>query len=485
MNQILSQNAAAITVPAAGALPSLSVNDNDGPLPLATPATEKAAISVFGLGYVGAVSMACLAELGHTVVGVDVDAAKVGQIARGESPIVEDRLGDLLSDGVAENLVSATTDAHAAVLATDISFVSVGTPTAADGGCDFRFVEAVSRAIGAALAEKDGYHLVVMRCSVPPGTTLDVMAPALEAASGKRLGVDFGLAFNPEFLREGTAVKDFFDPPKTVIGATDERAAAMLEAVYAPIDDRILLTGIDVAEMVKYVDNVWHATKVCFANEIGRLCKPLGVDSHKVMDIFVQDQKLNLSPYYLKPGFAFGGSCLPKEVRAVGHLAEQIGARTPLIESLIPSNDIQVATALEAVRATGAKRVGVLGLAFKPGTDDMRESPILEVINALLGEGKEVVAFDPAIRRDTRLDSQFDYVRHACPDLEPTVKALPDMLRADAETVLNDVDAVVVTHRNAGYREALEPHLGSVAVVDVARLFDRPVHEAGYHGIAW
>lgn len=442
-------------------------------------------ISVIGLGYVGAVSTACLSSLGHRVVGVDVDALKVDAIASGQSPIHERDLERLLGLGVRNGLIEATTDGITAIRNTDITFVSVGTPTAEDGGCDDRAIRASARTIGEALRDKESLHTVVMRCSVPPGTTLGVMIPEIEAASGKRVNEHFGVCFNPEFLREGTAVEDFRTPPKTVIGTQDSRTGEIIAQLYEPVDAAPIITSIDAAEMVKYVDNVWHATKVCFANEVGRICKPLGVDSHRVMDIFVQDQKLNLSPYYLKPGFAFGGSCLPKEVRAVRHLARQSEVRVPLIESLIPSNVGQIAAAIDAVRKTEAKRIGVLGLAFKPGTDDLRESPILEVIDALMSDDCEIVAFDPAVHRDTRLDDQFAYIRHACPHLAETVRRLPNMLRDDPRVVVDNAEAVIVTHRHPDFSALIESRLGKLAVIDLARLFDRPISAQGYHGIAW
>ncbi len=269
---------------------------------------EKPAISVVGLGYVGAVSMACLSHLGFRMVGVDIAANKVDLINSGRSPIVENRLEDLLGEGVEGGLIAATDNLVTAVLQTDVTMISVGTPTANDGSCDLTFVRKASQEIGQAIAMKSSYHAVVLRCSVPPGTTLDVVAPEIEKASGKKLGPDFGVCFNPEFLREGVAVADFFAPPKTVVGASDDRAASTVSGIYEAVDKRVIFTSIAAAEMVKYVDNVWHATKVAFGNEVGRICKALDIDSHDVMDIFVQDKKLNLSPYYLKPGFAFGGS---------------------------------------------------------------------------------------------------------------------------------------------------------------------------------
>ena len=446
---------------------------------------DRSSISIIGLGYVGAVSAACLAGLGHRVVGCDVDAIKTEQIANGISPIHEARLGEMLADGVEQELITATTDVATAVADTDITFLSVGTPTSEDGGCDYRYIISAARAIGEGLRLKDSYHVVVMRCSIPPATTMKVMVPEIEAASGLKMGVDFGVCFNPEFLREGTAIEDFDNPPKTVIGANDERAANMLRKVYDPVDDNIILTSIEVAEMVKYVDNVWHATKVCFANEVGRVCKPLSIDSHQVMDIFIQDTKLNLSPYYLKPGFAYGGSCLPKEVRAVKHLADHLNVNTPLIASLGETNDAQIESATEMVRQSGGKRIGFLGLAFKAGTDDLRESPILEVINSLIQEDFDISAYDPAINADTRVDNQFSYVRNVCPHLEPVVNALPDLLNDDPVAMIDHCDVVVVTQCTSDIREAVSARLGRTKIIDLARLFKVTPDVADYNGIGW
>lgn len=445
----------------------------------------KAAVSVIGLGYVGAVSTACLAGLGHRVVGVDVDPIKAGQIAEGTSPIHEQGLGELLSEGVQNGLVSATTDVADAVAETDVTFVSVGTPTSEDGGCDYRYIISAARAIGEGIARKNSYHVVVMRCSIPPSTTLNVMVPEIEAASGLKMGEDFGVCFNPEFLREGTAIADFDAPPKTVIGANDERAAKVVSEIYKPVDKNIIMTSIEVAEMVKYVDNVWHATKVCFGNEVGRICKPLAIDSHKVMEIFVQDTKLNLSPYYLKPGFAYGGSCLPKEVRAVAHLAEKLGVETPLIDSLAKTNETQIETATDMVRKSGKRKIGFLGLAFKAGTDDLRESPILEVINTLIEEGYEISAYDPAINPETRVDNQFSYVKNVCPHLEPVMQALPTLLCSQGDQVMNDCDVVVVTQKTPELQTLVARQFARTEIIDLVRLFQEPPMFAGYQGISW
>lgn len=447
-------------------------------------AQQKSRISIVGLGYVGAVSTACLASLGHKVIGVDIDQTKIEQIARGKSPIHEEMLGETLREGVKAGLISATEDLVAAVQDTDVTFVSVGTPTAADGGCDYTFIEQSAKAMGVGLRQKEDFHVFAMRCSIPPGTTMRVMAKIIEEMSGKKAGRDFGICFNPEFLREGVAIDDFHNPPKTVIGTSDFRTAEIMRRIYAPVDADPILTTVEVAETIKYVDNVWHATKVCFANEVGRLCKPLGVDSHAVMDIFVQDQKLNLSSYYLKPGFAYGGSCLPKEVRAVQHIAEGLGVSLPLIGNLDRSNKEQIEEATRMVRETGAKRVGILGLAFKPGTDDLRESPILEVMAELNDRGIELKAHDAAFTKDTPLDGLKSYVQHGSQGLGQLAGSLKDMLCDDLDQVMDNVDAVIVCHSNDAYRQAVTDG-PNIPVIDVVRLFDNVPKAAQVNGIGW
>ncbi|MEC7961750.1 MAG: nucleotide sugar dehydrogenase [Pseudomonadota bacterium] len=452
--------------------------------PKKTPAL-KPAISVVGLGYVGAVSMACLSSLGHRCIGVDVDARKVEQIAAGESPIHEQDLGETLSEGVANGLIEATDDLERAVWDTDVTFVSVGTPTAADGGCDYRYIEAAAEGMARGLRRKRSFHVFVMRCSIPPGTTLSVMAPIIERISGRKAGRDFGVCFNPEFLREGVAIADFHNPPKTVIGTTDLRSAEILRDIYAPVDAQPIFTSIEAAEMVKYVDNVWHATKVCFANEVGRLCKPSGVDSREVMDIFVQDHKLNLSAYYLKPGFAYGGSCLPKEVRAVQHMAKEAGVTLPMIGNLERSNREHIDEAVRMVRATGARRVGILGLAFKPGTDDLRESPILEVMAALHAEGVALQVHDEAITKDTPLEGQLAYVRHGSKGGAELAANLPAMLNDDLDEVVEGAEVLVVCHASEAYRSKMR-RSHARAVIDLVGLYNSPCEtRAPLEGIGW
>jgi GDP-mannose 6-dehydrogenase len=443
------------------------------------------AISVVGLGYVGAVSMACLSHLGFRMIGVDTSDVRVDSINRGVSPIVENRLEDLLQEGTKRGLISATHSLIGAVLRTDVTFVSVGTPTAADGSCDMSYVRDASRTIGRALAAKDDYHVIVMRCSIPPGTTMSVVVPELEAASGKKLGEDFGVCFNPEFLREGVAVSDFFSPPKTVIGASDMRARSMVEGIYTAIDQNAIFTSIDAAEMVKYADNVWHAAKVAFANEIGRLCKAMDIDSHDVMDIFVRDTKLNISPYYLKPGFAFGGSCLPKEVRAVSHLAKGLGVKLPMIDSLIPSNQEHVAQALEMLKPFAGKRIGFLGITFKPGTDDLRESPTVDLMAALAAEGETIRAYDANVHMTPHMRGQLDYLRRNTPRLAELIEGFEALRVESLDDIVETSDVLVVSHATEEFRRAVTMRGKAVAVVDLARLFRGRRQEGNYQGIAW
>lgn len=452
----------------------------------AEQAATKPAISVVGLGYVGAVSMACLSDMGFTMVGVDVCEDKVDAIKHGRSPIVEDRLEELLSQGVASGRIKATQNLVTAVLDTDITFLSVGTPASQEGSCDLTYVRQASRAMGQAIAMKDTYHVVVLRCSVPPGTTLDVVADEIAKASGKKMGPEFGICFNPEFLREGVAVADFFAPPKTVVGASDACAAQAVSSLYETIDEGVIFTSIEAAEMVKYVDNVWHATKVAFGNEIGRLCKAVGIDSHDVMDIFVTDTKLNLSPYYLKPGFAFGGSCLPKEVRAVSHLAKDVGVNLPLVDSLMPSNKNHIETAVDILAPHIGKRIAFLGVTFKPGTDDLRDSPILEVMATLLNQGAKISAYDPNLHFGPMLQGQIDYVRHAVPHQAELMDNLEAITVKDAPTLCENADIIVVSHATPLFREAISNRNPGVKVLDLVRLYkDLPTDDDTYSGIAW
>ena len=420
-------------------------------------------ISVFGLGYVGAVTSACLASQGHTVIGVDVHAGKVASLNAGRSPIIEAGLDALIAEMTASGALSATTDTAQAIIDTEISLICVGTPSAANGSLNLAHVESVCQQIGAVLREKPQWHLVVLRSTVLPGTITDVVRPLLEQHSGKQAGVDFGLCNNPEFLRESTAIDDYFNPPKTVVGADDVRSADALMGLYETLPGPKIRTSLATAEMVKYADNNWHALKISFANEIGRLAKALGIDSHEVMDIFCQDQRLNISPAYLKPGFSFGGSCLPKDVRALTYRARSLDVDTPVLNAILPSNRLPLADALNTVLALGKRQVSVLGFAFKPGTDDLRESPVVELIEQLLGKGCQVKIWDPCVQLERLTGANRDYLLRVLPHIaELMVPTLADAL-AHGE--------VLVVGQNAPELADLPQQVrDDQAVVDLVRL---------------
>ena len=372
-------------------------------------------ISIFGLGYVGAVLTGCLAKDGHHVIGVDTDGSKVELINRGQSSIIEKDLEPLIAIGVKAGHVRATTDQEAAVLETDMSLICVGTPSSRHGDLDLTFVTRVCENIGKALQRKKSYHFVVVRSTMLPGSVRGTVIPSLERSSGKKAGKDFGVAINPEFLRESTAVYDFYNPPKTVIGALTERDADAVAELYKNLSAPMIKTRIETAEMVKYVDNVFHALKITFANEIGGICKPLGVDAHEVMEIFCQDRKLNLSPAYLKPGFAFGGSCLPKDLRAITRLARAKDVVVPLLDSLTVSNEQRIRDAFHLIQEKGLRRIGVMGFAFKAGTDELRESPLVTLAEMLLGKGYDLKLYDSSVSLARLVGANRRYIEEHIP----------------------------------------------------------------------
>src|SRR5437667_9482427 len=374
-------------------------------------------VSVFGLGYVGSVSAASLAADGHHVVGVDVNRHKVSSVNAGKSPIIEPGLDVLLARAVEEKRLRATTDVAQAVHTTDISLICVGTPSRRNGSLDLTYLTRVCEQIGAELRDKSQYHVVVVRSTVLPGTTHEVVIPALERASGKKYGEGFGVSVNPEFLREGTALKDFRKPPLTLVGHNHAADASGTIALYQAIDAPLVSTSIRVAEMIKYTSNTWHALKVVFANEIGNLCKKLNVDSHDVMEIFCRDEKLNLSSYYLKPGFAFGGSCLPKDVRALQYRAKQVDVDLPVISHILASNTLQIQHAVDEVLETGKKKIGLLGFSFKAGTDDLRESPMVILAEALLGKGLSLRIYDRNVLLARLVGGNKEYIENQIPHL--------------------------------------------------------------------
>jgi GDP-mannose 6-dehydrogenase len=435
-------------------------------------------VSVFGLGYVGAVTSGCLTSFGNTVVGVDPAEAKIALINEGKSPVIEKGLGDAISKAVAQGQLRATRDARDAVLATDLSLICVGTPSKRNGDLDTSSLKLVCAEIGAALAEKQSHHSVIIRSTVLPGTIRSVVIPELEKASGKKAGVDFGVGSNPEFLREGTALEDFFAPPKTVIGVEDDRTAGELEALYAAINAPLIRTSIEVAEMIKYSDNVWHAVKVAFANEIGVFCKSLSIDSHEVMDVFCKDTKLNLSSYYLKPGFSFGGSCLPKDVRALVHKARSLDLDLPLLGSVLPSNEKQTTRGFELIAQLGKRPVTILGMSFKAGTDDLRESPILEVVERLIGKGYDVRIFDRNISLSKLVGANKDYLLRMIPHVS-------SLLVESLDDALSHGEIIVVGNADPEFRTIGDRVRPDQFLVDLVRIKDHSQLKGNYHGISW
>jgi len=435
-------------------------------------------VSIFGLGYVGCVSAACLADAGHDVIGVDVNSLKVNIINQGRSPVVEPRMEELIGLATAQERLRATTDAGEAVGATDISMVCVGTPGRPNGSLDLRHLKNVCQQLGAALELKHRYHLVVIRSTVLPGTLADTVVPALEVYSGKRAGRDFGIALNPEFLREGTSVEDFNHPPFTLIGADEEEAAAPLRRLYSHIDAPFINVAIKEAEMVKYACNSFHAIKVTFANEIGNICKGLGVDSHKVMEVFCRDTKLNLSPSYLKPGFAFGGSCLPKDLRALTFKAKELDVEVPLLNSILISNRMQSERVVDMVLGTGRKHVGVLGLSFKPGTDDLRESPMVTLIETLIGKGLKLTIYDREVQLARLFGANQEYIECEIPHIS-------SLMRSTLTEVLDASEVIVIGKKDEEFCKLAESPQNGHVFIDLVRSLDAGVDRKDYLGICW
>jgi GDP-mannose 6-dehydrogenase len=436
-------------------------------------------IAVFGLGYVGCVTGACLARMGHTVTGVDVSETKIRMINEGHSPIVEKGMERAVARMVRTKKFRATSDPAEALRAADLSMVTVGTPSRKDGDADTTHVLDAVRDIGRALRAAKGFHTVVVRSTVPPGTIRSAVLPALQRSSGRRAGRDFGLCFHPEFLREGSSMYDFFHPPMTVIGALDPRSALRPRQIWSPIRAPLFITSLEAAEMVKYAANAFHALKVSFANEIGSLAKALGVKGHEVMRILVRDTRLNISPLYLEPGFAFGGSCLPKDLRALGAISRRAGVETPLLESILGSNSKHLHRAVELVLATGKKRVGVLGLAFKSETDDLRESPACALVKELLAAKREVRVYEPCIRIERLLGANREFVERELP-------GLPQLLAESAKEVLKFGETIVLAGRHPEFESAVRSLRNSQVLVELV-LPRSPVQSANARsgGICW
>lgn len=435
-------------------------------------------ISIMGLGYVGAVSAGCLADDGHVVIGVDPIETKTELINRGVSPIVETDIDEIIRAQVGHGRLRATSDVAAAVRDSEISLICVGTPSQLNGSLDLRFVRGVCEQVGAALRDKSGYHVVVVRSTVLPGTMRDIVIPTLEQYSGKVAGRDFGVCNNPEFLREGTAVYDYRNPPKTVIGQLDERSGDIVAGLYEGLEAPLIRTDVETAEMVKYTDNVWHALKVTFANEIGNLCKGVGVDSHRVMEIFCQDLKLNLSSYYLKPGFAFGGSCLPKDVRALTYKARALDLSVPVLGAILESNERQIERGLKMVMDKGHRKIGILGFSFKAGTDDLRESPMVELIERLIGKGYDLRLYDRNVNIATLTGANRDYILNHIPHISR-------LMVSTVDEVIDHAETIVIGNGAAEFRAIVERRRPHQVIVDLVRIVQARSEEGRYDGICW
>lgn len=435
-------------------------------------------LSIFGLGYVGCVSAACFADAGHEVIGVDVNELKAEIINNGRSPIVEPGIEEMIARSVKEKRLRATVDVTDAVINSDISMICVGTPGNHNGSLDLTYVKRVCQQIGEAIELKGRYHIVAIRSTMLPGTIEQTVIPTLEVYSGKRAGRDFGIAINPEFLREGSSIHDFNHPPFTLIGADDEDAAGPLRRLYAHTDAEIISTGIKEAEMVKYACNCFHALKVTFANEIGNICKALAVDSYKVMEVFCKDTKLNLSPYYLKPGFAFGGSCLPKDLRAITYKAKELDVETPLLGSVQISNRQQVERAIDMVLQTGRKNVGVLGLSFKSGTDDLRESPMVALIETLIGKGLKLSIYD----RDVELAKIFGANKQY---IEREIPHISSLMCPELNEVIDGSEVIIIGKKEDEFRALSDKLNNGRVIIDLVRLFDPADSRKSYQGMCW
>lgn len=445
-------------------------------------------ISIFGLGYVGCVGAACLAKLGHTVIGVDVNENKVRLINEGKPTIIEDGIAELCTEAHEKGLMSAMTDVYAAVHATDVSFIVVGTPSSREGHLNLNYIYAVAKQIGEALKDKSPIsnhqspisgtlrHIVAIRSTVLPGTN-EKVGRIIEEISGLKRGKDFTIVSNPEFLREGTSVKDYFNPPLTLVGTDMPEAEFVFREIYKGINAEFICTDIRVAEMMKYVNNTYHALKIVFGNEVGNICKELNIDSHKVMEIFCKDKQLNISPYYFKPGFAYGGSCLPKDMKALKTLAHDHYVEVPVIEAIGESNELQKRRAVQLIMAQGKRKVGILGLSFKAGTDDLRCSPIVDVVESLLGKGFEIRIYDKNVKVSELTGTNKDFIMAKIPHLQHFVSD-------NLETVCRESDVLVITNKEKEFADLLTRYPNKI-VVDLVRQWIEVDYVGHYEGLSW
>ena len=435
-------------------------------------------VSILGLGYVGTVLAGCLANDGHEIIGVDPVQTKVNLINNGQSPIIEAEISEIIAWSAQAGRLRATDDVAQAIRETQLSFVCVGTPSLPNGNLDLRYIKRVSEQIGRALKDKAARHVVVVRSTILPGTMRNIVIPILEESSGKKAGADFGVCHNPEFLREGSGVEDFNSPPKTVIGELDQASGEMLAAFYGKTDAPLIRTDLETAEMIKYVDNSWHALKIGFANEIGNLCKSSALDAHEVMKIFSQDEKLNISPAYLLPGFAFGGSCLPKDLRALAYQARMYDLELPIITSILSSNEMQVARGLQLIMEKGHKRIGILGFSFKAGTDDLRESPVIEVIERLIGKGYDLRIYDKNVHIASLVGANREFILNRIPHVS---RLMVDGIDA----VLDHAQTVVIGNKDPDFRNVPERLRDDQVLVDFVRITGRRSEKGKYDGLCW
>lgn len=435
--------------------------------------------SLFGLGYVGCVTAACLAKCGHEVWGVDINADKVGMINAGKSPIIENGLEELILEGNRNGRFRATTDVNEALLNTDVSLICVGTPSNGNGSLDLKAVKAVTEQIGKALREKNSYHCVVFRSTMLPGTVREILVPILVESSQKTAHGDFDVCFNPEFLREGSAIHDFYHPPFTAVGCMTYRGGDTVARLYEGVEGSMETTSYEVAEMLKYACNSFHALKITFANEIGSLCKGMGIDSHSVMDLFTRDQKLNISKAYLKPGFAFGGSCLPKDLRALLYKSKELDLESPLLSAVVDSNDLHIQSLIERILATKQKKIGILGLSFKAGTDDLRDSPTVMLVESLLGKGCRIKIYDSEVSLARIFGANKAYIEHE-------ISHISTLMCSQIEQVLGESDVIVVAKHQDDIIEGLKPYLGKKLVFDLVRIISSSCEQPEkYDGICW
>lgn len=436
-------------------------------------------ISIFGLGYVGCVSAACLARDGHTVIGVDVNPLKVDLVGSGRSPVVEPGLDELIAEGVRAYRIQASLDSQTAVCSTDVSIVCVGTPSNENGSLNLTYIENVCREIGMVLAIKPDYHVVIVRSTVLPGTVQGRLIPLLEQYSGKRAGADFGVCMNPEFLRESSAIGDYYHPSHVIIGAIDQRSEDTALLLYTGMKAPLVRTNIQTAEMVKYADNAFHALKVVFANEIGSICKAHGIDGQEVMEIFCQDHRLNLSPAYLKPGFAFGGSCLPKDLRALLYRAKERDLDCPVLSAVLPSNQRQIQRGIALIEHTGCKKIGILGLCFKAGTDDVRESPVIALIETLVGRGYQVRVYDEHVVPERLIGANKSFLERELPHIA-------SLMCTSVSDLVSQVGVVVIVNDSPAFRQVLQMLDVDQILIDLVGIGKHSGERRGsYESICW